>query len=169
FAAERYPHLMSTCFRFRGAAILISMLAAGGVATARTGVPGSGFQAANAADSCGCDSINGTCADSPSNCAGATINCFAGFFDCNTNLGDGCECGPINSCDTVSCGGASCLHNPNVGAACAADCQLNPTCNASGQCAGNMAPDNTVCAASNCMDPSGSCQAGVCKCAHPLP
>ncbi|HZS39911.1 MAG TPA: hypothetical protein VFF06_23925 [Polyangia bacterium] len=128
-----------------------------------------------ALDSCGCDSINGTCADDAPVCSTVTINCNTGFFDCNHDLHDGCECAPSNQCDSIvpsSCptgAAGTCQHMVNVGASCAAECQLNPTCDSSGACTGSRAPDKTVCSApAGCADPAGECNSGVCTCAHPF-
>jgi MYXO-CTERM domain-containing protein len=116
---------------------------------------------------CNCDSINGTCDQNT-----CTIVCLPGFFDCDQDLTNGCECGSDanNACMTsTACNGASCGSvTINAGVSCgasSASCVIDGTCDSNGICVGTPAPDNTPCDnPPNCSTPTGQCNNGKCAC-----
>jgi len=117
-----------------------------------------GFQpAAPYASPCNpvCNPVNGSCS------VDCMLTCNSGSFDCDNDITNGCECaGGAGQCATAGCNGSSCeLTSPKpVGTNCSKDCIMNPACNATGECTGDVAPKGTFCA-----NPPGGCGlSGVC-------
>jgi hypothetical protein len=109
-----------------------------------------------------CNPLYGTC--NPD----CTITCDSGHLNCG-DVSKGCDCVPSDTCHVATCQAGSCKQTiTNVGFSCASDCVLNGTCDPTGTCHGLPAADGSICNASNCADPVGSCVHGVCTCSHPI-
>jgi hypothetical protein len=91
-----------------------------------------GSQICNNNTTC-CNGINGTCSGT------CGLSCTSGFFDCNTNVADGCEtaCAPANAtgkcvgtsgCGIASCNGGffDCNSSASDGCECGTSCCTNP-------------------------------------------
>jgi MYXO-CTERM domain-containing protein len=107
-----------------------------------------------------CNPTHGTCN------ADCTITCDSGFYNCNGNITDGCECGgAVGDCSASMCNGAMCATKPaNEGNTCSKDCVTNGMCH-SGQCTGGAALDQTYCVSppAGCQT-AGWCMSGECVC-----
>jgi hypothetical protein len=139
--------------------------------------------AATVCDPCVIANAEVQCAPSPTppSPACALLKCNTGFFNCNTDLTDGCEqtidtvahCGSCNrACDTTestaaTCSASKCVHTCNAGFG---DCSqpLSPV--ADNGCETNFNTSATSCGAcgNNCasqgLAPGFVCNAGACGC-----